>query len=68
MEYKIGKLLWNTIEDAAREKYGVGEDFILTMVDLGDPKEMTYGECECRINSKFDNRFHRGFVTFNPYI
>ena len=64
---KTGKILWDTIEEAARKKHNVGEEYKLTMVDLGHPNAMNLGECEYRINND-DGQYKRGFVKFNPYI
>lgn len=67
-ELKTGKILWETIEEAARTKHNVGEEFKLTMVDLGHPDHRKVGECEYRINNEITKEFYRGYVTFNPYI
>lgn len=68
LKQKTGKLLWETIEDAARKKHDVGEEFVLTMADLGHPQNRTLGECEYRINNDKDKKYYRGFVSFDPYV
>lgn len=62
---KTGKLLWETIEAAAREKWNLSDDYELRMIDLGNEDD---GECECRMKHKESEKFRRGFVSFKPYV
>jgi hypothetical protein len=60
---KTGKHLWDHIEDKARKKHKVGEEFKLTMVDLRFPP----GECEYRLNNDKRDKYYRGILTYKPY-
>ncbi len=67
-KFKKGKELWNTIEEAARQKHGVGKEYELTMADLGSPEKRVLGRCVYRLNNKENPaETYAGYVTFDPY-
>ena len=67
-ELKTGNLLWNTIEELARKEHNVGDEFILTMIDLGHPHRNVFGTCKYRINNEKEKSYYEGTLTFDPYI
>jgi hypothetical protein len=67
-QLKTGKLLWETIEEAARKKHAVGNDYVLKMVDLDISNKQKVGKCKYRISSTKEQAEITGTVSYEPYI
>lgn len=66
---KTGTQLWETIQEAARKKFKLEEDCVLTMFDFGHPVERVIGECFVGLHKLTDTKFIcQGHVTYDPYV
>lgn len=63
-----GKDLWDLIEQVARRHHGVGEDYLLTKVDLGEVQSLPDGLCEYRLSNRQQQHHFLGFLSYDPYV
>lgn len=61
--------LWATIEEAARKKFKLDKDCVLTMVDFGHPIGRIPGKCYVDLNKLTDSNYVcQGYVVYDPNI